>query len=852
MAEAKEGYWKLSSEELFSKFETSLEGLKVSEAKARLEKYGLNEIESGKKSWLKIFSSQFTSPLILVLVASAIIAMFVGDATDSLIIIAIVFVNGLLGFFQEYKSEQAIEKLKKYISFYAKVVRGDNKVEIDSKEVVPGDIITLEIGDKVPADIRLVNTNNISINESILTGEPYPVSKNEKVLSKDNLTVQEIKNMAFMGTVVAEGQGIGIVVKTGKSTEFGKTVSLLKGIETEGDFQKNITKFGKTLTNIILALITIIFLLNTILGKSFLDSFMFAIALAVGIVPESLPIVITVSLSRAALQLAKKKVVVKKLAAIEDVGNVDVLCTDKTGTMTENKITLEHFVGIDKKSSRDILEYGLICNSAVRSGKGEFKGNPVDASIHEYAKAHSIHVLGHSNISVLPFDFNRRLMSVLIKKDKKHYQITKGAVENLVKISTKIIIGKKLLPIAGYKRKITEVYNEFVNKGYKVIGVSVKDVKKAKALTRKDESGLTFVGFLVFIDPPKKSAKASVQKAKELGVSIRILTGDDPLTTAAIAKSIGLELGTDSIITGDEIEKMDDAKLQKVAEKKIIFARVNPEHKFRIIKALRANNHVVGYIGDGINDAPALKEADVGISVDTGADVAKDASDIVLLEQDLGVIIEGIREGRKTFSNIMKYIVNTISANFGNMGTLGFISPFLKFLPLLPSQILLNNFLTDTPMIAISTDNVDEAELKRPKKWNISHITKLCAFLGGISTIFDFATIAVLIYMLQANAALFRTGWFIESGLSEIIIAFAVRSKGFFLRSVRPSKIFLWASVGTIVLTLAIVYSPIGKFFQFVHLPLWLIGAIVLILCGYFVLTESVLLIYYKYFYKED
>jgi len=845
-------YWILPFEKVISGLNSSENGLTEIEAKERLEKYGPNEVARARRVWIQILVPQFTNPLILVLIGASILAGFVGDVTSTVVIIAIVIVNGLMGFFQEHKSEKAIEKLREYITLRTKVIRNGEKSEIDARGLVPGDVVALEIGDKVPADLRLIKTNQLSINESVLTGEPYPVEKDIFIVEKANPIPQEIKNMAFMGTIVAEGEGLGIVTATGNNTQLGRTARLLKEVEEEGDFQKNIRRFGNLLVKIILTVVIIIFLINALLAKGWLDSFLFAIALAVGIVPESLPIIITISLSHGAILLAKKKVVVKKLVAIEDLGNIDVLCTDKTGTLTENKITLQKFIDVEGKQREDLLVYGLLCNSAIVE-KQKIGGNPIDVAIWEYARSNFDlrKAEGYKEIANLPFDFNRRMMSAVVEKNKKRIIITKGAVENLIANSEYVMVRKLKVSIKKYKEHIAQMYNELASAGFRVIGVSAKEIASRSIYTKKDESKSVFLGFLVFADPPKNEARKSLEHARKLGIRIKILTGDEPLSTLHVAKEVGIELTESDVITGNAIEKLNAVELRKIADQKTIFARVTPEHKYRIIKALRENGHVVAYLGDGVNDAPALKAADVGIAVNSGAEVAKDASDIVLLEKGLDVIMNGVVEGRKTFSNVVKYIVNTISANFGNMGTLGVISPFLNFLPLLPSQILLNNFLTDTPMMAVSTDNVDEEELKKPRHWDIRHIARFSAVLGGISSIFDFLTIAALIYVLNANAVLFRTGWFLESCLSEIMIVFSVRTSKVFFKSSRPSKILIGITILTAVISLLVIYTPIAAFFQFEQLPLWLLGTIALILVAYFAMVEGFKLVYYKYMVKR-
>jgi Mg2+-importing ATPase len=597
-------------------------------------------------------------------------------------------------------------------------------------------------------------------------------------------------------------------------------------------------KFGDSLIRIILIGTLIIFAINSFLGRSVFESFLFAMALAVGIVPESLPIIITISLSRGAIRMAKKDVIVKKLVSIEDLGNLDVLCCDKTGSITESKITLEGFLDANYKVNKKILIYGLMCNSAVIRNN-VVRGNPIDASIWHYAMSKDIKIdPKYQKIYELPIDYEKRKMAVVIKKKDKCLLISKGAPESILSSSSHVIIDHKKYKIVNYKRKIQDTYRKLSNKGYRVIAIAAKFVPNKINYKEIDESNLTFLGFLTFIDPPKKTAKEALNSFRKLGVKLKILTGDDPIITKRIAKDVGFSQNEyERIVLGDEIDKMSEEDLRKVVEEVTIFSRITPEKKYRIIKALKENGHITGFLGDGVNDAPALRQSDVGISVETGSDVAKDSADIILTHKSLKVIADGIEEGRKTFSNVTKYILNTISANIGNMTTLGIISLFLNFLPLLPVQILLTNFLSDMPLLTISTDNVDKEELTKPKKWNIRYIEKFALTFGGISSIFDFTTIFILIYVLAANAELFRTGWFLESVLSEIIITFAIRTRKRFYKS-RPGKLLLFTSVFTSILTIWLIFSPFGYLFEFVPLVYWLLPVIGLILIAYFALVE--------------
>jgi Mg2+-importing ATPase len=648
----------------------------------------------------------------------------------------------------------------------------------------------------------------------------------------------EMKNIAFMGTTVVNGSGKGIVYSVGMDTYLGKTASYLKVEEPEGDFQTNMRKFGDSLVRIILIGTLIIFAVNSFLGRNPFDSFLFAMALAVGIVPESLPIIITISLSRGAIRMARKGVIVKKLVSIEDLGNLDVLCCDKTGSITESQITLEGFVDVNNNINKKILIYGLLCNSAIIHDS-IIKGDPIDSSIWHYARKRNIFPSPeYQKVREIPIDYEKRKMAVVIKKKDKCLLISKGAPESILASSSHVIVNHKKYKIENYKRKIQNTSKNLSNKGYRVIAVAAKFVPNKLDYKEFEESNLTFLGFLTFVDPPKKTAKEALNIFRKLGVKVKILTGDDPIITREIAKETGFKSDEyEKIVLGKDIENMSEEELRKVVNETTIFARVTPENKYRIIKALKENGHITGFLGDGVNDAPALRYADVGISVETGADIAKDAANIILTHKSLKVIADGIEEGRKTFSNAIKYILNTISANIGNMTTLGIISLRLDFLPLLPVQILLTNFLSDAPLLTISTDNVDKEELTKPKKWNIGHIEKFALTFGGISSIFDFMTIFILIYALSANATLFRTGWFLESVLSEIIVTFAIRTRKRFYKS-KPGKVLLITSIITAIFTIWLIFSPIGYLFEFVPLANWLLIAIGFILIAYFVMVE--------------
>jgi len=838
-------YWSISSSDVLDQFQSSEKGLNRSQVNERLIRYGTNEIGKRKvRTGLFIFLSQFKNPLVIILIGASIVAGFLGELTDATIIIVIVAINGLLGFYQEYRSERAVERLGKYITFTATVIREGEKRQVNTKQLVPGDVVLLGTGDVVPSDMRLLNVDELSIDESTLTGESYPVRKTSSEISAESPPIHEMKNIAFMGTYVKGGEGVGVIIATGKDTYLGKTAQLLKKIKRESEFQKNMTKFGYTLIKIVLASVVLIFLINVLLVRDIISTILFSVALAIGMVPEALPIVITITLSTGALLLAKKNVIVKRLVSVEDLGNVDVVCTDKTGTITENKLTLEKYVDVNGNLEDKIILYSLLCNP-IRKKKDI--GNPIDVAIWNYAKQNfdTKALEKYSIIKEMPFDSNRKKMSMVVKADGKLLLISKGAPESIFDISTNVWQNGEdsLLKDNDATKRLYEKYG---NKGYRVIAVAYKEVEEKESYTKEDEFGLTLLGYIAFIDPPKKTAKQAIKLSRKLGIEIKILTGDGPYVSKEIAHQVGLKVKDNEIMLGQEVDKLTDEELQEKVNKIVIFSRATPEHKYRVVKALRKNGRVTACLGDGVNDAPALKEADVGIAVDQGSDIAKDAADIVLLKKGLKVIVDGIYEGRRTFSNIVKYVIYTISGNFGDLYTIGAASAVLHFLPLLPSQLILANFLTDTPVIAVSTDNVEKETLVRPRRWDINHIFKFGGLLGLVSAVFDIILILLLFLVFNVGNELFRTILFVEIVLSEILVLFMIRTDKFFLKSEPPSRKLVLASVIALLLTFALIYLPITGIFEFTFLPLRLLGIVILVTVGYIIATEIVKLAYFK------
>lgn len=840
--------WSLPSADVFTKTQSSAKGLTHQEALQRLQQHGKNELAKEKRmpGWL-ILLLQFRSPLVLILVAAAIIAYFLGDHLDAIVIIGIVILNASLGFYQEYKAERSLRELRKFITHHNHVLREGTIISIDSKEIVPGDVVYLQRGDIIPADIRLYQVNGLTTEESALTGESLPVEKTSTQINARFSLPQELKNMALAGTTVASGTAEGIVISTGSNTFLGKTAHYLAEEETHGDFHRGIIKFSNFLLKIVLVATILVFAINAFLQKDIITSFLFAIALAVGITPEVLPIIITVALSNGAQNMAKEKVITKKLASIEDLGNMDILCSDKTGTLTEGTVSLTSFVDLTKKKNKKILLYGLLCNSIKKDKQHASFENPIDRAIWQSPTATEIEVEArhYLHLAENEFDFSRRRMSVLVEREKTKTLIVKGAPEALLKNCTYIEKQGKFKITSALRKTIEQQIINYEKDGLKPIAIAEKRITTESA-TKDDEENLTLIGFLLFHDPPKKTVKEALQILQQLEVKIKIITGDSPEITRHVCHEVKLNITEDTIILGSELKKMSPTTFAAACARYNIFARVSPEQKLKIVKALQDQGHVVGFLGDGINDAPALHEADVGISVNTASPVAKGTADIILLHKSLHVLSQGIKEGRKTFGNIMKYVFNTISANFGNMFTIAISSFFLRFIPLLPSQILLANFLTDFPMLTLSKDHVDEEILHKPRRWNIKVISKFMYIFGVISSVFDLLLIFPLIFIFKVAPELFRTAWFTLSILTEIVSVFITRTHKAFYRS-RPSIWLVGMSIFAIALTVVIITSTFGnKIFGFVRMPSSILLYSFGVLIAYIVVLEIAKRMFYK------
>ncbi|MFH1180457.1 MAG: HAD-IC family P-type ATPase, partial [Candidatus Bathyarchaeota archaeon] len=688
---------------LARKLETSLEGLTSEESESRLKKYGKNELCSKEsRGRVQIFIAQFKNALVFLLIGASIVSYLLGEVTDSIIIASIVILNSLLGFYQEYQSEKTLENLSKLVTLKARVRRGNSIVEVDSRMLVPGDLVFLEQGEVAPADIRLIQADEVTVDESALTGEAFPVKKEHYSLNTDSRDVNDLTNLVFMSTYIKSGKGHGYVVNTGRQTFIGNTAVLLKEIERKSSFQQRMEEFSGILLKIVLVSIFVVVVLKTVFGSALPETILFALALAVGMVPEALPIVVTISLSNGAMLLAKKKVVVKRLVSVEDLGNVDVLCTDKTGTITENRITLEEYSCLGGAPDELVLKYAYM---GTRISEGS-EGSPIDRAIIDHVEKNVTDVSGFTVINEIPFNSNRKRNSVLVEIENRRLLIVKGAPEYILDLSKNMYSVGQTAPIED-RDKLLDVYREYGQRGLRTIAVAFKEYG-SESYTGDEENELTLIGFIGFIDPPKESAIEAFRKSRELFIDVKILTGDGPYVTREIARQVGIHLEDNQIILGSEVDQLSDEELEKRMNEIVVMCRSTPEQKFRIIKTLGKMGRVTACMGDGVNDAPALKEAHVGIAVDQGTDIAKDAADIILLEKDLRVVMDGIEEGRKTFSNIVKYIIYTIAGNFGDLYTVAAASLVMTFLPLLPSQLILSNFLTDTPVISVSTDNVED------------------------------------------------------------------------------------------------------------------------------------------------
>jgi len=832
-------YSSINTDKLLKEFKTSESGLSSQEAEKRILTYGKNILAKQKEVHIVIqFLMHFKSPLILVLIMATIVSFFFGETINAIIILVMILLGVTLEFFQEYSAGKAVQKLKEYVKTKADVLREGKEKEINIEDVCVGDIILLNPGCLIPADARIISSKELFVNQSSLTGESLPTEKFHTTVNSSKKSLFEINNLVFLGTSVVSGSGIAVAVNTGLNTEFGKLSKQLVKESSQTDFEKGITSFGYLIMKAIFFLVLSIFLINSLVKHNFLESFMFSLAVAVGLTPELLPVILSINMAKGSLNMAKKGAIVKKLSAIPSFGSMDILCTDKTGTLTEDKIKLVEYVDISGKNSEDVLLYTYL-NSSYHTGIE----NPLDSAVKYFKR---VNVQGYKKIDEIPFDFLRRKMSIVVEKNKNHFLITKGAPEEILRSCHHYELKDKSNKITPKIRsKIIDLFNDLSKQGYRVLAVSVKEIKRKKrSYNKTDESEMKFLGFAVFLDPPKSDVKEIIKETHEMGIKVKVLTGDNELITKKICDEVGLEVH--GILLGKDIDSMSDSLFRLRVEDTTIFARCSPDQKNRIINALKYNGHVVGYLGDGINDALSLKTADIGISVNSAVDIAKESADIVLTHKSLEVLKNGVIEGRKSFSNTIKYITMGLSSNFGNMFSILAAVIFLPFLPMLPIQILLNNFIYDFSQITIPTDNVDKESVKRPKKWDMHFIKKFMFTFGPISSLFDMLTFYILYVVFKASESVFQTGWFIESLATQTFVIYIIRTKKIpFLQS-RPSNLLIISTLFCVVLGWIIPYTPIGTFFGFSPLPINIIFTIVGLVLVYLLIVEFGKRIFYK------
>jgi Mg2+-importing ATPase len=797
-----------------------LTGLTQKDAKEKLKINGRNVLVIRKPySPIATFLKEFKDPLVLLLMGASFISLLTGSYVSAILILIIIIISSIINFFVSHKSQVATQLLLKKVALQTIVLRDSKEQAIPASEIVVGDIIVVEAGNVIPADGIIREGHDLFVNESSLTGESLPVEKN-------------IGDSVYLGSSAITGHVYVEITAIGKNTKFCSIVSLLQQRERTGEFERGIKDFSILITKIVIVMVLVVFGANALLKHDILQSLIFALAIAVGVTPELLPMIIAFNVSKSATKMAKNGVIIKKLSSIENFGSMDILCTDKTGTLTEDKITVVKYLNTKGEDSMDVLKHAYICSSFHTGTK-----NPLDNAISSYR---DFDISLYKKIDEMPFDFERKRDSIVFEFEGKRTIVAKGAPEQIFPISN--------LSIEEIDR-VKKLFEALSKDGYRVLAIASKELPSKKDYTVADELGLDFQGLIAFIDPPKKGVKEVLDELEGLGINIKIITGDHMLVAEKIAMEVGLPIS--GIINGDEIEKLSDLELAEVAEKTNIFARVTPAQKNRIIQALQSKGHVVGYMGDGINDAPSLHTADVGISVDNAVDVAKESADIILLNKDFHQLISGVTEGRKTFANTNKYISMAISSNFGNMFSMTGASIMLPFLPMLPVQVLLNNLLYEGSQFALTFDNVDKEVLASPNPWNIKFIKRFMLVFGGISSIFDFLTFFVLYKIFALTGASFQTGWFIESFATQTLVIFLIRTRKSIFKAISPHPVVTWATIGAVIIAWTTALTFLGEIFGFVPLSMLTVLAIVLIVAVYLIIVGIVKVIFYKKFIQS-
>lgn len=826
----------LHADDVLSRLQSSREGLSAAEAAARLARVGPNVLGTHRVRAATVLFRQVRNPILLLLLGAAVVSGFTGGVTNAVIISVIVALSVSLGFFNEFRAENAMAALRAQIRQVVEVRRDGHPVEVPVSELVPGDIVELRLGGLVPADLRLLHVDELECDEGILTGESMPVAKSVAAASSADSSDQPC--CTFMGTVVHQGSGTGVVVRTGGLTAFGEIAKGLGEKPTQTAFEAGLARFSRFLFVIAALLTGFIFVANIALSRPIIDALLFSLAIAVGIAPEMMPAIVTVSLSAGSKALAQKKVLVKRLVAIEDLGNIEILFTDKTGTLTEGSITFERALSADGTEVASALVLGLVCNEATRSEGGVVGGNSLDQALWSAPDAASGQpgakaADAYERVGILPFDHDRQLASVLVNDPTgQRVVVTKGAPEEVIARCRDV------------PAEVHGVLEQLFSEGARVVAVATRSVPGLETITADDEHGLSFEGFLTFADRPKSDAGSSIAKLQHLGVEVKVITGDNGQVAVKVCRDIGLECR--GVLSGDQVDALDDEHLAIAIAETTVFARVRPEQKSRIIKVARVADKDVAFLGDGVNDAVALHHADVGISVESGTDVAKEAADVVLLDNDLGVLADGVMEGRRIFNNTMKYVLMATSSNFGNMFSAAGASVFLSFLPMLPSQILLNNLLYNTGQLVIPTDSVDPEALARPAAWDMKFIRRFMAVFGPVSSIFDFLTFWVMLSLLHAGPAEFRTGWFVESIATQTLVIYLIRTRRVPFFKSRPSLPMLAVPTGAALVGAILPYTGLAHILGFTPLPLKFFLILTAMVVVYLLLVEAAKTRFYR------
>ena len=844
---------RLPMSDLLAQLSTRPEGLSAAEAASALQRFGTNTLALSRRThpaWQLL--RMLVSPLSLLLMALATASWLTGEARGAVVIVAMVVLSTLLSFVQERRSSQAAEKLKALVSTRIRVQRDGRDEDLDVAQVVPGDVVHLAVGDIIPADLRLLDGKDLFVNEASLSGESLPADKHPAVPDASADSAFDLKNLCFMGSHVVSGTAHGVVLRTGAATFFGHIADETTRQRKKTAFDLGLERFTGLMIRFMAVMVPAVFIINGMVKGDWFEAALFAIAVAVGLTPEMLPMLATINLAKGALAMSRRKVIVKRLTAVQNMGAMDVLCTDKTGTLTQDSVILERHVDVTGQTDPLVLEYAYL-NSHYQSGLR----NLLDVAVLQHVEVHErLHDADtYTRVDEIPFDFERRRMSVVLERvpaakhaaddsERSHILICKGAVEEVIACCRVARVSGTEVPLDDARRQqIDSVVAQLNNDGFRVIAVAIREEPAAPhEYSVADETGLTLLGYVAFLDPPKESAGPAIAALRESGVTVKILTGDNERVTRKICRDVGLPV--ERIVLGPETDALDDPALAKLAGEVAVFAKMTPDQKSRVIRALQSLGHVVGYMGDGINDGPSLKAADLSISVDSAVDIAKESADIILLEKSLLVLQQGVLEGRRVFANLMKYIRMSASSNFGNMFSMLGASALLPFLPMAPVQVLLNNLLYDFSQTAVPTDTVDDEYLRQPRAWDIGGIARTMVFIGPISSLFDYATFGLMWWVLgataPADAALFQTGWFVESLLSQTLIVHVLRTARLPFVESAPSPALLATTLGICAIGVLLPYTPLGASFNLVPLPAnyWL--AMAVLLPAYFALTQWV------------